>query len=243
MEQKQTRREQNQGGGDTPTSKPGKWQGKARKNSTEKGDIYWQPTLHMWNKCQQLEKQLGQLHTIGSDLWYENPPAIEWKNLQRLIVGLNMRGWGDRTTREMLWNTLTRTRTMIAVLIDHRQHTNTQRKQMEEEITRGWTGQGSKNKCKWAHADTISKRVGGVTLAVHPIMARYVRNTDKGDDPRGWGRWKGVQITGRKKKTLIIGTYAPAHNTKKTAQESMWQIMIQFMAKMRSDEKEKDPMM
>ena len=57
------------------------------------------------------------------------------------------------------------------------------------------------------------------------------------------GRWKGVQVIGRKKKTLSIGTYAPAHNTKKTAQESMWQIMIHFMAKMRSDEKEKDPMM
>ena len=132
---------------------------------------------------------------------------------------------------------------MIAVLTDHRQHTNAQRKRMEEEITRGWTGQGSKNKCKWAHADTISKRVGGVTLAVHPIMARYVSNTNKGDDPRGWGRWKGVQVIGRKKKTLIIGTYAPSHNTKKTALESMWQIMSKYMATMRSDEKEKDPML
>ena len=53
-------------------------------------------------------------------------------------------------------------------------------------------------------------------------MARYVSNTNKGDDPRGWGRWKGVQVIGRKKKTLIIGTYAPSHNTKKTALESMW---------------------
>ena len=77
---------------------------------------------------------------------------------------------------------------------------------------------------------------------MHPIMARYVSNTNKGDDPRGWGRWKGVQVIGRKKKTLIIGTYAPSHNTKKTALESMWQIMVKYMATMRSDEKEKDPM-
>ena len=135
-------RKQQQGGGEKPATKPGKWQGRANKNSTEKGDIYWQPTLHMWSKCTQLEKQLGKLHTIGSDLWYKNPPAIKWKNLQGLIVGLNMRGWGDQNKRAMLWNMLARTHTMIAVLTDHRQHTNTQRKQMEEEITRGWTGQG-----------------------------------------------------------------------------------------------------
>ena len=96
----------------------------------------------MWSKCKQLEEQLGKLHTIGSDLWYKNPPAIKWKNLQGLIVGLNMRGWGDQNKRAMLWNMLARTHTMIAVLTDHRQHTNAQRKQMEEEIARGWTGQG-----------------------------------------------------------------------------------------------------
>jgi hypothetical protein len=68
-----------------------------------------------------MEKQLGKLHTIRSNLWYKNPPAIKGKNLQGLIVGLNMRGWGDQIKRAMLWNMWARTHTIIAVLTDHRQ--------------------------------------------------------------------------------------------------------------------------
>ena len=49
---------------------------------------------------------------------------------------------------------------------------------MEDEITMGRTGQGAQNKCKWAHAKPTSKHVGGVTIAVHPVMARYTCNTD-----------------------------------------------------------------
>ena len=98
-------------------------------------------------------------------------------------------------------------------------------------------------KCKWAHAAAANNRVGGVTVAVHPIMARYTEPTNKADDPRGWGRWKGVLVTGRKKKTLIIGTYGPPKNMDEHATESMWQQQEHAMSSMAAHEKESDPMM
>ena len=64
----------------------------------------------------------------------------------------------------------------------------------------------------WVHAAAANNRVGGVTLAVHPIMARYTEPATKANDPRRWGRLKEVIMKGRKKKTLIIGTYAPSKN-------------------------------
>ena len=221
----------------------GRRRGKKNKSSTERGDEHWQSTLDLWGRDNKTAKDLAEVNVVGTDLWYRQPPTVDWLNLQGLVVSLNMRGWGNEEGREGVWSAMARTKTMIAILVDHRQHTNRQRRRMETEIAEGWVGSGVAKKCKWAHAAAANCRVGGITIAVHPIMARYTEPTTKANDPRGWGRWKGVLIKGKKKKTIIIGTYAPSKNTDEEAVESMWQRQEQCMSLMAAHEKESDPMM
>jgi len=103
-------------------------------------------------------------------------------------------------------NMLARTKTMVAIIIDHRQ---TKIDGIEYEMTSQWTGAGKGREAKFKHAEPNKTTTGGITVAVHPIIARYMAaNITKYDDPRGWGRWASVVIHS-KTKTVIIGTYGP----------------------------------
>ena len=116
--------------------------GEKSASSVERGDARWQSNLVLWGNEEHTTRTLAEINVIGSDLWYKQPPEVTWEKLQGLVVSLNMRGWGTEDSREIIWNTLARTKTMIAVLVDHRQHTHRQRRRMETEIATGWVGIG-----------------------------------------------------------------------------------------------------
>ena len=42
------------------------------------------------------------------------------------------------------------------------------------------------------------------------------------EDPRGWGRWTSIELKGRKRRVMIIGTYGPTKNDEEEAANSMW---------------------
>ena len=81
----------------------------------------------MWGRDNKTAKDLAEVNVVGTDLWYRQPPTVDWLNLQGLVVSLNMRGWGNEEGREGVWSAMARTKTMIAILVDHRQHTPTDR--------------------------------------------------------------------------------------------------------------------
>ena len=120
--------------------------GKKSASSVERGDARWQNNMALWGNDEITTSTLAEINVVGSDLWYKQPPEVTWEKLQGLVVSLNMRGWGTEDSREVIWSTLARTKTMIAVLVDHRQHTNRQRRRMETEIAAGWVGIGEQKK-------------------------------------------------------------------------------------------------
>ena len=172
---------------------------------------------------------MGEHITIGHDLWYKKAPATKWTKIQGNITSLNMAGWGDIMDRVNLWKQMATSKSMIVAIIDHKR-TNEQIKNMENEIELGWTGTTRGiHKIIWAHAPAKNKNIGGITIAVHPILARYSLQTDLADDKRGWGRWTGVMIKGRKQSTIVIATYGPTENENIEATESMWQRQLKAM--------------
>jgi len=101
------------------------------------------------------------------------------------MMSLNMQGWGLDVERATLWSMLARTKTMIIVLIDHRQK-NT--RTIEFELKDHWTGVGVKKDIRFAHVKPGATRSGGITIAIHPILARYAeQHHGEYDDPRNWG--------------------------------------------------------
>jgi hypothetical protein len=92
--------------------------------------------------------------------------------MRGLLASLNIRGWGITEERELVWNRLAATRVLIAVITDHHRNISTQLGVMKK-VTMGWIGIGMNSCCKWAHAPAKNKTVEGVTVGVHPILARY----------------------------------------------------------------------
>ena len=216
--------------------------GKSKSASTARGDVKWEPTLKLWTGMNnKTKKATGEMHTVGHDLWYKAPPKLQWDRLKGSIMGLNMAGWGESLDRMTLWSHMAACRTMIMVLYDHRRQ-ECQRLNMQNEIEIGWTGTCSEHKIAWSHAMAKNKNIGGITIAVHPAIARYARNFDKGCDPRGWGRWTAIELHGRKRKTIIIGTYAPTANNDEDASNSMWQRQLTAMDKIPDCQREKNPL-
>ena len=152
-----------------------------------------------------------------------------------------MAGWGDIMDRVNLWKQMATSKTMIVAIIDHKR-TSAQIKNMENEIELGWTGTTRGiHKIIWAHAPAKNKNIGGITIAVHPILARYSSQTELADDKRGWGRWTGVMIKGRQQSTIVIATYGPTENENIEATESMWQRQLKAMQKIDPQVREKNP--
>ena len=184
---------------------------------------------------------MGEHITIGHDLWYKKAPATNWTKIQGNITSLNMAGWGDIMDRVNLWKQMATSKSMIVAIIDHKR-TKEQIKNMENEIELGWTGTTRGiHKIIWAHAPAKNKNIGGITIAVHPILARYSSQTELADDKRGWGRWTGVMIKGRKQSTIVIATYGPTENENIEATESMWQRQLKAMQKIDPQVREKNP--
>ena len=164
------------------------------------------------------------------DLWYKNEPNIQWNKFHSNLISLNMAGWGDELDRKILWTNMARTKTMVAVIVDHRRTTQ-QLKSMEFEAEETWLGE--KTGCKAAWTPTPgNKHIGGVSIALHPALARYTNYADRWYDPRGWGRWTTITLIGKKRKIAIIGTYGPTPNHKEEATNAMWQKQLKGMQKL-----------
>jgi len=83
--------------------------------------------------------------------------------------------------------------------------------------------------------------VGGITIAVHPIVARYaVKPKRNFDDPRGWGRWTTVCLHG-KIKQIIIGAYGPTGSGTDTDKGSMWAIQTDQMKIVPTEQRKSNP--
>ena len=121
-----------------------------------------------------------------------------------------MAGWGEQLDRKVLWANMAKTRTVAAVLVDHRRNSE-QQGSMEYEIEETWLGESTGCKAAWAHTPE-NKHIGGISIALHPALARYAKHDDEWNDPRGWGRWTTITIIGKKRKIAIIGTYGPTPN-------------------------------
>ena len=215
--------------------------GKKRQNSTVRGDKRYFNTLKMWgNIPKTIMREIGEENTVGHDLWYENEASLTWNKLQNNVVSLNMAGWGQDLERRMLLANLAKTKTMVVVLQDHRRTTQ-QIQNMQYEIEETWLGERTGNKAAWAHAPASSNRIGGVTIAIHPALARYAKHEDKWYDQRGWGRWTAITLVGRKRNTVIIGTYGPTPNDNEDSENAMWQKQLREMRKLPAEEQATDP--
>ncbi|HIB78244.1 MAG TPA: endonuclease/exonuclease/phosphatase family protein, partial [Flavobacteriales bacterium] len=216
--------------------------GKANRTSKDRGDQHFNNTLKMW-KTQHTDdmEDIGKLNTIGHDIWYSSPPKLQWNNLQGNICALNMRGRGEMLDRQNLWSAMAKSHTMIIILSDHR-CTEPQLKNFQTEIEDGWIGLNTERRMKCIHSPARNKHVGGITIAVHPIISRYITldTPFQLDDPRGWGRWTCTALAG-KEKIIIIGTYGPTKNTDDDAVQSMWQTQEKLMGEINREERESDP--
>ena len=98
----------------------------------------------MWGKIPTITmSEIGEENTIGHDLWYENETSLIWTKLQNSIISLNMAAWGTDLDRWILWKNMARTKTMVAVLQDHRrtyQQQHNMQYEVEETLLGGRTG-------------------------------------------------------------------------------------------------------
>jgi len=113
--------------------------GKKGENSNIKGDKWFVDLKDRWAACAMVDPDWGKSKTKGHDLWYENPPTIDWNKLQGTVMGLNMQGWGEELDRSLLWGMLSRTKTMVAVISDHRL-TRPNMNKIDIEMASHWAG-------------------------------------------------------------------------------------------------------
>jgi len=164
-------------------------------------------------------------------------------NIEGAIMSLNMGGWGEELERKTLWSMLARTKTIVAIIIGHIQ---TKIEDIEYEMRSQRTGAGKGREAKFKHAKTNKTTTGGVTMAVHPTIARYMAaNITKYNDPAGgWGRWTSVVIHSKTNaKTVIIGAYGPT-GTGTRAEEgnkTIWHTQLASMGEIKTDERETTP--
>jgi len=86
------------------------------------------------------------------------------------MMSINMQGWGEPHQRSLVWQMLARTKTMAAVIVDHRQYNQNN---VEMEMVDRWTGVGKGKEASCSHAKPTSRQAGGITIALHPILGRY----------------------------------------------------------------------
>jgi len=214
--------------------------GKKQECTTDRGDKRWFNSLKTWGGIPTIHlRSVGQENTEGHDLWYENKPSIKWTNLQSNIVSINMAGWGEQLDRKVIWANMAKTRTVAAVLVDHRRNSE-QQGSMEYEIEETWLGERTGCKAAWTHTPG-NKHIGGISIALHPALARYAKHDDEWYDPRGWGRWTTITVIGRKRKIAIIGTYGPTPNKDEEAVYAMWQRQLRAMQNIPNHERATDP--
>jgi len=211
--------------------------GRQQQPSTVRGDEFFKPLLGRWAKIRQTAHLAMQ--TTGHDLWYEKPPDVNWHDLTGNLMCINMQGWGKQTERSSLWQLFARSKTMIVALIDHRQRNE---KNVEFELTDQWTGVGIKKDARFAHVKPRSSAVGGITIAMHPILARYAeQHKQQFDDPRNWGRWTNMTLRG-KEKIVVIAAYGPTGHSTNTeiADNSMWAFQTSQLTAVPQVERQKN---
>ena len=103
-----------------------------------------------------------------------------------------------------------------------------------------WLGEQTDSRTRWVHTPG-NKHIGGISIALHPTIARYAKHDEKWYDPRGWGRWTTITIIGRKRKIAIIGTYGPTPNKDEEAVYAMWQRQLKAMQNIPNYERATDP--
>ena len=202
-----------------------------------RGDELFAPMLHRWAKCNKSQTPITG-ETKGHDLWHNSPPNIEWKSIIGSMMSINMQGWGEPHQRNLPWQMLARTKTLAAVIIDHRQYNHSN---VEMEMVDRWTGVGNGKEASFGHVKPTSKQAGGITIALHPILGRYrERHKSDFDDPRGWNRWAQITLRGREK-LLILGVYGPTGGGSQPNDNTMWGIQQQAMANIPTIHKQKNP--
>ena len=182
----------------------------------------WSKAMSAWGHVStQAAKIASAPMYIGHDLFYKKGGHMNWNNVNGGVVQLNMNGWGssDGIHNRALFANLAWTKTLVVILIDHRR-TAGNISSLEYEIENAWTGGGmGSGKVKWAHATARNKHVGGVTIGLHPIIARYASNRVRCDK---WGRWVEIDIVGKKGKvTTIVATYGPTGSSS-SGDDAMW---------------------
>ena len=214
--------------------------GKKNAPSKDRGDKKWQSCIDHWKEeSKPTDKIMSDIHTIGDDLWYNTQQPVTWDKMIGTVASLNMAGWGAQEDRDPLWEMLKNSRTLIIALIDTK-ITDTGITNLETELRERWIAIDN-YRPHVTHAPAKNRHIGGIVLALHPCLARYASINKLTLDPRGWGRWTGTTLIGRKRKIAIIATYGPTPNTNDKAIDSMWQYQIKQMDKIPPAEKENDP--
>ena len=171
------------------------------------------------------------------------------------ITALNvMHRRPDSTPVRTWWAELAAQQALVAVVSDHglgKDNTVS----TEIQAQQGWVGTECEHKAVWAHAP--ARRVqtrggavqwhGGVSVGVHPILARYAVPNGKIDDARNWGRYCGIKIAGkggehRTGNLAVIGVYGPTPPFGKredTGNDTMWNLQKAAMENI--EEAEIDP--
>ena len=122
--------------------------------------------------------------------------------------------------RKLLFNNLAHNRALVLILVDHRRQKH-EIANMEYEVVEEWTGDCTKTKEKvsWAHSPAWNKHVGGISIAIHPVLGRYATAKLRVDK---WGRWVEVDIIGKNTTvTTIVGTYGPTGSSR-SGEQPMW---------------------
>ena len=68
---------------------------------------------------------------------------------------------------------------------------------LEYEINKEWIGTTKRGRtARWVHAPAKNNKIGGIALGIHPALNRYAHKEIH--DNRGWGRWVGIELRGKK---------------------------------------------
>ena len=142
------------------------------KKGQNKGDECWAKAAQAWNDCRHVTKGMF----VGDNLFYKKIKWRGWNNIKGCIQYINMGGWGEKNELDLraMFNQMAWTKTLIIVLIDHRREAHNT-SQIEFLAQQAWTGggKGENEKAMWTHSPARNRHIGGISIGIHPIMARY----------------------------------------------------------------------
>ena len=218
---------------------------KPGENRTKRADGTGAPLLQQWG--QRTVRALGAFTSTGHNMFMnatDHQSDLTWDKLIGCIAHLNIGGWGPNRmlNRRATWQQLSEMRTMVAAIIDHRK-TKGQTMHLEYEINKEWIGTTKRGRtARWVHAPAKNNKIGGIALGIHPALNRYAHKEIH--DNRGWGRWVGIELRGKKNNNrsghiVIIATYGPSGPTDSSG--SMWQYQLSQMDKLHNDERASNP--